>query len=88
MANAFRKGGQGGVIGPEGRVSDYIQRAAKRGILFDVGHGSGGFSFVSTEAALEEGFLPTTISSDSQREVRKATQRIEPGLVLRGGRLP
>ena len=161
VTHAFRKGGQGGVIGPEGRVSDYIRRAANRGILFDVGHGSGGFSFASTEAALKENFLPTTISSDihapsalgpvfdlpttmakllvlgltlekvvelttvaparaihrsgemgslkpgspadiavfdlvqgnfslvdSQREVRKATQKIEPVLVLRGGRLP
>jgi dihydroorotase len=160
ITHAFRKGGQGGVIGPEGRVSDYIRRARDRGILFDIGHGSAGFSFASTEAALKENFPPSTISSDihapgalgpvfdllttmakvqvlgvplekvvemttsaaakaihktgemgslkpgstadisvfdlvqgsfplvdSQREVRKATQRIEPFLTLRRGRL-
>jgi dihydroorotase len=64
VTHAFRRAGGGGVIGSEGRVSDYIRRAADRGILFDVGHGSGSFSFAAMEAALKENFLPTTISSD------------------------
>lgn len=64
VTHSFRRKGTGGVIGPDGRVSDYIRRAAERGILFDIGHGSGGFSFASTEAALKEDFLPSTISSD------------------------
>jgi dihydroorotase len=64
VTHAFRRGGTGGVIGPEGRVSDYIRRSADRGILFDVGHGSGSFSFAATEAALKEKFLPSSISSD------------------------
>jgi dihydroorotase len=64
VTHAFRRAGTGGVIGPEGRVSDYIRRSAKRGILFDVGHGSGSFSFAASEAALKENFPPTSISSD------------------------
>jgi len=64
VTHAFRRGGTGGVIGPDGRVPDYIRRAAARGILFDVGHGSGSFSFAATEAALKENFPPTSISSD------------------------
>lgn len=64
VTHAFRRGGTGGVIGTEGRVPDYIRRSAKRGILFDVGHGSGSFSFAATEAALKENFPPTSISSD------------------------
>jgi dihydroorotase len=64
VTHAFRRGGTGGVIGPDGRVSDYIRRAAARGILFDVGHGSGSFSFAAAEAALKEDFPPTSISSD------------------------
>ena len=64
VTHAFRRGGTGGVIGPDGRVSAYIRRAADRGILFDVGHGSGSFSFTATEASLKENFRPTTISSD------------------------
>jgi dihydroorotase len=64
ITHSFRRSGTGGVIGPEGRVSDYIRRAADRGVLFDIGHGSGGFSFAATAAALKENFLPSTISSD------------------------
>jgi dihydroorotase len=64
VTHAFRRGGGGGVIGPDGRVSDYIRRASERGVLFDVGHGSGSFSFSATEAALKENFAPATISSD------------------------
>jgi dihydroorotase len=64
VTHAFRRGGGGGVIGPDGRVSDYIRRASERGILFDVGHGGGSFSFAAAEAALKENFPPETISSD------------------------
>jgi dihydroorotase len=64
VTHAFRRGGGGGVIGSDSRVSDYIRRAAERGILFDVGHGSGSFSFAAMDASLKENFLPTTISSD------------------------
>jgi dihydroorotase len=64
VTHAFRRAGGGGVVGPDGHVPEYIRRASKRGILFDVGHGSGSFSFTATEAALKENFPPTTISSD------------------------
>ena len=64
VTHAFRGPGEGGVIGPDRRVSDYVRAAAKRGVLFDVGHGSGSFSFEAAEAALQEGFLPSSISSD------------------------
>ena len=64
VTHAFRRAGTAGVVGPEGRVSDHIREAANRGVLFDIGHGSGGFSFAATEAALKEKFLPSTISSD------------------------
>jgi dihydroorotase len=64
VTHAFRRSGTSGVIGPEGRVSDYNKEARARGILFDIGHGSGGFSFAATAAALKENFPPSTISSD------------------------
>jgi dihydroorotase len=64
VTHAFRRAGTSGVVGPEGRVSDYIKEARRRGVLFDIGHGSGGFSFASTAAALKENFPPSTISSD------------------------
>jgi dihydroorotase len=64
VTHAFRRGGGGGVIGSDGHVPDYIRRASARGILFDVGHGGGSFSFAAAEAALKENFPPSTISSD------------------------
>jgi len=41
-----------------------IIEAHKRGIIFDIGHGFGGFSFRSARAMLAEGILPDVISSD------------------------
>ena len=48
----------GGTIRPEAR------KAADRNILFDVGHGAGSFAFDVAEAALAQGLVPGTISSD------------------------
>ena len=39
-------------------------RARERGVLFDVGHGSGGFSFTVAESMLAAGAPPDIISSD------------------------
>ena len=44
-----------------------IYAARHRGILFDVGHGTSAFCFEVARLAIEEGFLPDTISTDLQR---------------------
>ncbi|GGN47678.1 dihydroorotase [Actinoplanes campanulatus] len=41
-----------------------IRAAAERGVLLDIGHGSGGFAFDVLEAQLEAGLLPFTVSTD------------------------
>ncbi|MEO6013973.1 MAG: amidohydrolase/deacetylase family metallohydrolase [Devosia sp.] len=41
-----------------------ILEARERGVLFDVGHGMGSFSFEVARAMLAAGFAPDTISSD------------------------
>ena len=38
--------------------------ARERGVLFDVGHGAGSFSWTVAEACMEAGFAPDTISTD------------------------
>ena len=58
------KGGSTRVTDDEGRVWDAVREAAQRGVVFDVGHGSGSFQWDVVEAALEDGFEPTTISTD------------------------
>lgn len=57
-------GWAGGIVGDHGRVRPEVWRARERGLLFDVGHGGGSFSYATAKAALAEGFLPDTISSD------------------------
>ncbi|MGA3220843.1 MAG: amidohydrolase/deacetylase family metallohydrolase [Acidimicrobiales bacterium] len=52
------------MVGGNGKLRSSAVRAHERGVLFDVGHGSGGFSFAVAEAMLAEGVLPDVISSD------------------------
>ena len=47
-----------------GHVLKRVREAQKRGVLIDVGHGSGSFSFHVAEAALRDGFIPDSISTD------------------------
>jgi dihydroorotase len=48
----------------QGSVKPAVMAARKRGILFDIGHGMGSFSFKTARAMLASGFTPDTISSD------------------------
>lgn len=48
----------------QGTVKKEVLQARQRGVLFDIGHGMGSFSFKTTRAMLANGFLPDTISSD------------------------
>lgn len=52
------------LTGPDGRLREAALTARQRGVLFDVGHGSGSFTFASAAAALGGGFPPDVISSD------------------------
>lgn len=52
------------LIGADGRPRPSALRARQRGVLFDVGHGSGGFSFDVAEALLAHDLGPDIISSD------------------------
>ena len=48
----------------QGTVRPAVLAARKRGVLFDIGHGMGSFSYKTARAMLANGFLPDTISSD------------------------
>jgi dihydroorotase len=47
-----------------GRVNPTLWEARKRGVIFDVGHGGGSFSWRVAVPAVKEGFLPDSISTD------------------------
>jgi dihydroorotase len=58
-------GSANGILDDNGKLLPEVIEARKRGVLFDVGHGSKlGFSLPVARAALEQGFPPDTISSD------------------------
>jgi dihydroorotase len=48
----------------DGRVKDAVLRARDRGVLFDIGHGMGSFSWDTARKMMAAGFAPDTISSD------------------------
>jgi len=47
-----------------GQVQPWMIEARKRGVLFDVGHGGGSFLWPVAARAVQQGFLPDTISTD------------------------
>ncbi|HEY2550830.1 MAG TPA: amidohydrolase/deacetylase family metallohydrolase [Streptosporangiaceae bacterium] len=57
-------GNEGGILDEAGRLYPDVLLARERGVLFDVGHGVGSFSYRVARAAIEQGFPPDTISSD------------------------
>ena len=57
-------GERNGILDEAGRVLPAVRAAADRGVIFDVGHGVGSFSFEVGRRALADGLLPDTISSD------------------------
>lgn len=52
------------IIGPNKQIYSDVLKARQRGVLFDVGHGAGSFSWTVAEICAREGFWPDIISSD------------------------
>ncbi len=52
------------MLDEHGRVLPYLFEARKRGVIFDVGHGGGSFSFSQAIPAVKQGFVPDSISTD------------------------
>ena len=58
------KGGSTRVTDDNGHLHQAVRQASERGVIFDVGHGKGSFDWDVATAALQQGFEPTTISTD------------------------
>jgi dihydroorotase len=67
VTHAFTGWNPGGIVSDAGRVLPGALDARARGVRFDVGHGAGSFSWATAEAALADGFLPDTVSTDLHR---------------------
>lgn len=51
-------------VDANGKVYDHMWEARKRGVFFDLGHGAGSFWFRNAKRALDDGFVPDSISTD------------------------
>lgn len=46
------------------KLKPFVMAARKRGVIFDVGHGGGSFTYSQAIPATQQGFYPETISTD------------------------
>ena len=63
-SGAPNNAGVGTNIVQDGKLLPAALAAKRRGVIFDVGHGGGSFDYTIAEAAIAQGCLPDTISSD------------------------
>src|SRR5579859_7542186 len=63
ITHAFH-GNSGGILDSTGRVLPEVRKIVANGVRLDVGHGRGSFSWRVMDAAMKQGVLPGTISSD------------------------
>lgn len=64
LTHCFRGAPNAPLVENDQTVRPSVLAARERGVLFDIGHGMGSFSFNSARAMLDADFLPDTISSD------------------------
>jgi len=63
-SGATNEAGHGTNIVQDGKLLPAALEAKKRGVIFDVGHGGGSFDYTIAEAAMAQGCMPDTLSSD------------------------
>ena len=64
LTHCFRDGLNAPLADTTGGPSPSVIAAREKGVLFDIGHGMGSFSYNSASKMTADGFLPDTISSD------------------------
>lgn len=55
------------LVDPDGALLECARSAHERGVIFDMGHGIGGFSFTVAQSMMDAGVPPDTISSDAHQ---------------------
>lgn len=63
-SGAPNNAGTGTNIVQDGKLLPAALAAKRRGVIFDIGHGGGSFDYTIAEAAIAQGCIPDTISSD------------------------
>jgi dihydroorotase len=67
VTHVYHKAVSGRIVDGNGKILPVVQDAAARGVLFDIGFGSYGFSWDVAEQALAQGLKANFISSDLQQ---------------------
>ena len=75
IVSHFLHGRGMGILDENKRVSTPVRKAREKGFIFDVGHGRNHVNFSVARRALDEGFLPDTISSDLTRKGKAGVVR-------------
>ncbi|HRW07029.1 MAG TPA: amidohydrolase/deacetylase family metallohydrolase [Caldilineaceae bacterium] len=57
-------GGTMRIIGDDGALLEIAKRAWDSGVIMDIGHGAGSFSFATAASLIDAGYRPDVISSD------------------------
>lgn len=60
------------IVDEDLKLKPFVLKAQQRGIIFDVGHGGGAFSFRQAVPASKQGFWPDVISTDLHTESMNA----------------
>ncbi|MBO0732616.1 MAG: amidohydrolase/deacetylase family metallohydrolase [Acidimicrobiaceae bacterium] len=58
-------GKEHGILDGDGKVLDAVRAARQRGVLFECAHGKSNFSYKVAGPAIEQGFLPDLVCSDT-----------------------
>lgn len=56
------------IVGEDGHILEAARRAWDAGVVMDIGHGSGSFSFATAEGLASDGLWPDVISTDVHQE--------------------
>lgn len=67
LTHCYQGRGDGLITEPGGQLLCEARQAKERGIVFDIGHGSGSFKWETAQRAFEHAFYPDTISTDLHR---------------------
>lgn len=63
-------GKSNGILNEDKEIKDFVGEAYKRGIIFDIGHGTDSFNFNTAEMAKDHQLIPYTLSTDIYRRNR------------------
>ncbi|MFS8067447.1 MAG: amidohydrolase/deacetylase family metallohydrolase, partial [Byssovorax sp.] len=75
------------IVDAAGLLRPFVRAARRRGILFDLGHGAGSFSFDQATAALAQAFAPDAISTDSHARSLGGAMQDLPAVLSKLGHL-